>query len=491
MSFLGQSALGVDATDGTLKAVKLVRRGRRVRLVGSWRIPYHRQADRLSGALEALRSFADTVRPDGLTSVVVAAPDHRHFSSTYLVPNMERARLSEMVRYEVLSQLGVPAEEALVRFHARKGVAEQQVHAVAFDRLQIEGFEESLRAQHFPFDEIQPPGYALASFVEHEHPLGRDRILLGVGETASELVLLREDGVWTRHLPFGLRAESSPARLAERLASEVGAAVAYQLPGDIPFRPADLVLTEEGALSAALTTELGRAMALPITRFGELPHISTSKHLGRGSATEPQTLAMGKALGLALTGLGLARLPCPLVKGNPRRAAARMLPMAGISLGVASLGLFGLTLLASQRAEALSAALAHDLPGEMQSLYRRSQETRAELGALQARADDLFALAGRRPAVLGMRAALARLAEVLATRGSDAMHVNSAYLAVGDATHPARLTITLDTDPVRDETLGSLLTETFRGVFANVAVSGPVEAPSPNLSRWVMEITLP
>ena len=71
------------------------------------------------------------------------------------------------------------------------------------------------------------------------------------------------------------------------------------------------------------------------------------------------------------------------------------------------------------------------------------------------------------------------------------MHVNSAYLAVGDATHPARLTITLDTDPVRDETLGSLLTETFRGVFANVAVSGPVEAPSPNLSRWVMEITLP
>lgn len=491
MSLLGTSSIGVDVTDGTLKAVKLVRRGRKVHLVGSWRVPYHRQTDPLQGALDALRTFASQAHPDGLTSVVVSAPDRGHFSNTYRVPTMESDRLGEMVRYEVLSQLGVPAAEATVRFHARKGVTEQQVHAVAFDPGRLQEFEQSLRAQRFPFDEIQPPGFALGSFVEHEHPLGRDRVLLGVGQTASELVLLREDGIWTRHLPFGLAGGDSHAVLAERLAAEVGSAVAHLIPDDVAFRPTDLVLTEEGALSAALTTELGRALALPVTRFGELPHISSGRRLGQGSATEAQTLAMGKAIGLALTGLGLARFPCPLVAGNPRRAASRLLPVAGLGLVLSSMGLFGLTQLSMTRADTLAATLAEDLPGEMQDLYRRSQETRAELGALQARADGLLALAGRRPAVLAVRTALTRVAEVVATRGSETLHVDSVWLAPGDPARPAVLTITLDADPSRDEALAAQLPETFRGVFTEVAVDGPREAPERSLSRWVVEISLP
>ncbi len=491
MSLFGASSIGVDVTDGTLKAVKLVRRGRKIRLAGSWRIPYHRSEDLAQGALDALREFASNVHPDGLTSVIVSAPDRGHFSQTYKVPTMQADRLAEMVRYEVLSELKAPAEEAQVSFHARKGVVEQQVHAVAFDPGLLGEFVGSLRGERIPFDELQPPGFALASFLEHEQPLGRDRIMLGVGERATHLVLIREDGLWTRHLPFGLRAEAAVPVLAERLASEVAAAVSALLPEDSPFRPTDVVLTEEGALSAKLTTELTRAMALPVTRFGELPRIETGSRLGQGDATAAQTLAMAKAMGLALTGLGVARFPCPLVSGNPRRAAIRTLPLAAAGLVLSSLGLFGLTHLAVQRADSLTHALSEDLPGELRNIHERSQETRAELGALEARADGLLSLANRRPAVLAVRTALSRVAEVVATRGSEALHVDSAWLAPGDSHQPAHLTITLDADPARDETLGSQLTETFRGVFSDVSLRGPEAAPTRGLSRWIVEVTLP
>ncbi len=491
MTFLGASAIGVDVTDGTLKAVKLVRRGRRVRLAASWRIPCHRDEDRERAALAALASFAGSARPDGLTSVIVAAPDHGHASRTYIIPTMATERLADMVRYEVLSELRLAAEDTVVRFHARKGVVEREVHAVAFDRGRLDTFTAQLREARIPFDELHPPGYALASFVEHEQPLGRDRVVLGVGERSTELVLLRDDGLWTRHLPFGVADERRPAVLAERLASEVEAAAAFLLPDDTPFRPADAVLTEEGALSARLTTELTRALALPVTRFGELPRIDTPGRLRGSGATEAQTLAMGKALGLALTGLGLARFPCPLVSGNPRRAALRTLPSAAAGLVVASLGLFGMTHLALDRADTLATTLAEDLPGEMEDLLRRSQETRAELGTLQGRADGLLALARRRPAVMAVRTALDRVAQVVATRGSETLHVDSVWLAPGDTARPSQLTLTLDADPGRDEALAAALPETFRGVFEDVTVAGPSPAPERGLSRWVVEIVLP
>ena len=490
MNLPGSSVYGVDVTDGTLKAVQLVRRGRTLRLVGSWRIPYHRDEDPARGAVKALRTFLQTARPDGLAQLVLSAPDRGHVSRTYLVPAMDPGRVAELVRYELLAELQLPEEDLLLRHHVRKGVVEQQVHALALEAGPVNAFLSALQAERVPFDELQPPGYALASFVEHERPLGRDRVLLGVGETSTELVLMREDGLWTRHLPLGRAQEEDPARLAERLALEVEAATRFLLPRDVEFKPVDVVLTEEGALGPQLTTELKRVLRLPVTRFGELPRIDTD-HLKHGSATEAQTLAMGKALGLALTGCGLARFPCAVVRGTPRRDATRRLPLAGVSLTLSALGLLGVTQLAVARADALEDALSGDLPGEMRALVARSDETRGQLSDRLARADGLLSLARRRPAVLAVRTALSRVAEVVAGRGSETLHVDSVWLSTGDGGRPGVLTITLDADPRRDEALPGALAESFRGVPGEVAVEGPERAPTPGLSRWTVEVTLP
>jgi hypothetical protein len=85
----------------------------------------------------------------------------------------------------------------------------------------VDAFAAGLDQRRLPWDALETPGFALASFIELEMPRGRDRILVAVGELATELVLLTERGLWMRHLPLGLADDPDPAALAERLTQEI------------------------------------------------------------------------------------------------------------------------------------------------------------------------------------------------------------------------------------------------------------------------------
>ena len=54
MSLLGRSAVGIDLSDGTLKAVRLERSGRHVTWTRSWRIGCAGERDPHAAALDAL-----------------------------------------------------------------------------------------------------------------------------------------------------------------------------------------------------------------------------------------------------------------------------------------------------------------------------------------------------------------------------------------------------------------------------------------------------
>ena len=79
MSLLSRSAIGIDVSDGTLKAVKLTRRGRRIRLVRTWRVAYyHEDGDPGANALDALTRFFADHPPGPAPTVVISSRSPHH-----------------------------------------------------------------------------------------------------------------------------------------------------------------------------------------------------------------------------------------------------------------------------------------------------------------------------------------------------------------------------------------------------------------------------
>lgn len=492
MNGFGDRALGIDASDGTLKAVLLVRRGRRARLLRAWRVPYHGEPDAEAGARAALTRLLVKLRPPASTRVVVGAPDRGHFSRTYIVPAMDTDQVEDLVRYEVLQELKLPEQELLVRSHRRRGVVEEHVHALALRRRPVEALVSTLDEQHLAWDQIVAPAFALASFVDFERRTGRDRVLLGVGQLATHLCLQREDGLWTRHLPIGLQHEEAMPRLAERLLDEVAAAIDSLLPPDAHFAPTELVLTEEGSLSAALVSALNERFDAPVERLDAFSRIVLPKRWGEPSMA--QLLGMGKAFGLALAGLGLDRFHAPLLEDHGRRESSRRQPLVcGLLLAAAACSLWAGDRL-ERRLHEPAERLPERLAQELVDLDERAAEARADLALHEEENDTLESLALRRRGVFSVRAVLGACSDLfVGWRELGEAHLQSCWLSPARPTRPGLVTLTLDAHKGLDARVESELADALAPLVREVRLRGPLSAPGagPEISRWILEVELP
>ena len=488
MSVLGNSAIGIDVSDGTLKAVQLQRRGRRLTLRRTWRLPL---ADGSPAArADAVAELLRRARPGSAVRLVLSAPAEESVTRTFVVPAMDATRVAELVRYELLAELGVPDEDLVIRHLAPAGSGELPVPAYALRRRRVEAQAAALRERGLELDEWELPGWALASFVDLELPGVRDRIVLGIGRAASDLLIMADGGLWARHLALGLD-HLPPDELAARLRAELDAAVTALLPGDRPFRPQQVVLTEEGALDAAFAGALKKALDLPLVRIDTLRRMHASVMLQHAGQTPEQALSSARAFGLALAGLRAGAFRCPAVDGSPRREELRLLPAlaACVLLCAGTLVLLGEQ--ARARAEELQGTLSIARLGELLDRTRHRDELRQETAAAQASADRLLALAQRRANVLLPRRALAALSTIAGERDGQTLHLDRLWLDAGEPGQQGALALTLQADPAFDATLGERLQRALRAEFTDVDVHGPEAAPVEGLSQWTVKVMLP
>ena len=487
MSALGGGAIGIDVSDGTLKAVRLARRGGRPVLLHTWRAEL---GDRPGAEFTALQQLLQQARPGPGTRIVISAPTRGLFSRTYQVPAMGVDRVGELVRYEVLAELQQPAEDLIICHHIGRGATERQVHALALRRAQVESFQQQLAAQGVPWDDLEPAGLALAAFADLERRSRGDRLLLGVGRSASQLVIQSASGLWLRHLPLGLR-DAPPDELAERLRDEIDAALVWFVPADQRFRPDELVLSEEGALDGRLTGALKRVLTMPVVRIGELTHIRSSWRLRHTGQDATQALSMGQAFGLALDGLRASGLRCPIVEGESRRAAARRMPAVTAGVLAACGALVALGELSRTWADRLDATLPSSLEQDLADRSGEADRLRSESARLERQAAALQDVGLRRIAVLQPRRALAALGPLVDARDSQQrLHLEQLWLSAADGGRAGTLSLTLHADVVFDAGLRERLEAVLRPEFGTVEVTGPQPAPVEGLSRWVVEIAL-
>jgi len=488
MSVLGHSAIGIDVSDGTLKAAQLSRSGRRLTLRRTWRLPLLRPADPECQA-EAVALLLRRVRPGTGTRLVLSAPAEESVTRTYMLPVLDAARLAELVRYELLAEVGVPDDDLLIRHLARRGAGEQPVHVYALRRRRLEALQAALARRGVDVDDWELPGFALLSFVELERPAARDRLLLGVGHTATDALLVTDTGLWVRHLALGLDS-GAPEEVAARLAAEAEAAARALLPADRPFRPQQVVLLEDGACDARFAGALKKALALPLVRVDSLQRVHAALLLHHADQTPEQALSSARAFGLALAGLGAARFRCPAIEGSPRREALRLGPAVAASVLVAAAALLLLGVQGEARARELQSALPISLLGELRDRDRHGEELHAEIAGAQAAADRLLALARRRPAVLLPRHALDALGSVTLERGGQPLHLERLWLDTGDAGQRGVLSLTVQASSAFDGQLGDRLQRALRAEFPDAVVRGPDALPVGGLSQWTVEIAL-
>lgn len=487
MSVLGAAALGVDVSDGTLKAVLLRRRGRRVTLLRTWRAPLPPRAGPEALA-EAVAALLRRARPGAGTRLVLSAPAEDSVTRTYRLPVVDSARRGELVRYELLSELDLAGDDLVLGHIARRGLGEQPVHAYALKRARLEALQAACGARGIHPDAWELPGWALASALEHERPAARDRVLLGVGRQATDLVLLTEVGLWARHLDVGLD-HLPPEALAARLRAELDASVGGLLPADQAFRPVQALLLEDGAGQARLAGALKKSLGVDVVRLDALQRTASAWRLAHDGQSPEQALSAARALGLALSGLGLARFACPAAGGDPRREAQRLAPGATLAALLAAGTLLVLVLQAQALTRELQRTLPIALAGELRDRARDALEKRQAVEAARLDSEALLALARRRAAALAPRTVLAVVSEVAAERAGHALHVDRLWLSTGSDARKGLLALTLVATPTLDDQLGDRLRRGMRLAFPEVAVHGPEAAGE--LSQWTVEIALP
>lgn len=485
----GDTAFGIDVGDGTLKVVKLARGGRGIKLVRTWRLPYSLfDGDPGQAALTAL----DEIRPhvEDAARVVVAAPSAGAAVHTYTVPSLESSRSEELARYEVLRDVGLPVEDLLIRHRVRKGPVESRVHTFALARERVDRWTAALDARRVPYDDVQLGGVALASFIDHERPSGDDRVLLAVGSIGTELVLTSEGGLWARHLPFGLADEEDLDALALRLSGEIGAAIEHFLPSDRGFEPTEIVITEEGALQGQLITALESVTGRQVRRTSELTRIATAGRLSWDRRSPEETLAMGKAFGLALAGLGVGRFVAPMLGPNAKRDAARRMPLVAAAVLLSAMGIFTVTEQSRRHVAAINAALPVSLAGNAQDLSNSWRQIVAERDDARGQADALLDVARRRTDTFAVRRALDIASPLVSMREGARLHVDKVWLSTARAGLPGTLAVTIHADPRFDGELAAKLESAYGPAFSDVRVRGPEAAPDGTLSRFVVEVTL-
>jgi len=487
MSALGGSAIGVDVSDGTLKAVRIARRGGRLTLLRTWRIEL---AGGPEPELSALQALMRQARPAPGTRVVVSAPTRGIFSRSYTIPVVGSERVAELVRYEVLAELQQPADDLIIRHLARSGGGERPVYAFALRRAQVDAFRQGLEAHGVPWDDLEPAGLALAAFVDLERHARGDRVLLGVGRRATQLVIQSSGGLWLRHLPIGLE-DAPPEELAGRLRDEIDAALAWFVPAGQRLRPDELLLSEDGALDAQLTGALKRVLPMPVARIGELKRIRPGWRLRHAGQDAAAALSMGQAFGLALAGLRVSPLRCPVVEGESRRVAGRRLPAVTLGVVAASCALVGVGEMSRLWADRLEAALPAGLQGRLSARVDERDRLLADCARLDSQSELLLGVARSRGAALEARRALAALDPLIAAREpQQRLHVEQLWLSAPEAGRPGVLSLTLHADPALDTGFAERIQAVLRPEFGPVEVHGPDPAPVDGLSRWVIETTL-
>lgn len=196
----------VDVGKSALKAVRLRRERNSIEILAIDKVDYplsDNGVDTSAQAREALSAFRQ--RNDIKDPVVVAHPGQGTFSRFIKIPAFDQKKLKDMVRFEASQQIPFPLDEVIWDYHLvdreylpgeEREVGLFAVRKEAVDDYLLEFTQEGLSV------EMLSIGYlGLLNFIKFDINPQEPSIVLDIGATHTDLILVDGDRFWIRPLP--------------------------------------------------------------------------------------------------------------------------------------------------------------------------------------------------------------------------------------------------------------------------------------------------
>ena len=196
----------VDLGKSALKAVRLRRDKNNVEILAVDKVDYpisQNGADSAEATKEALSIFRS--RNEVRDPLVVCHPGQGTFSRFIKVPAFDDKKVEEMVQYEASQQIPFPLDEVIWDYHLvdreylsgeERDVGLFAVRREAIDDFLMEFVEEGLSV------EMLPIGYlALFNYIKYDLSPEEPSVVLDIGATHTDLILIEGERFWVRPLP--------------------------------------------------------------------------------------------------------------------------------------------------------------------------------------------------------------------------------------------------------------------------------------------------
>lgn len=370
-------AWGIDIGESAIKVVQMRKTGDSVVLQQHRTISCAAHADEAQGgdreyrvrnALLALQEETDIKG-----TVVVSISGQDVFPRFLPLPPVEPKRIPEVVRYEARTSMPFPIEEVIWDYqpldeHPEPG-EEIEVALFAIKRATVYGFLANLRLAHLTPDILEIGPLALYNMLVYDRDIDTGTVVIDVGAGNTDLLIIDGERFWTRNVSISgndiSRALQEKYQISFEEAEDLKKKAADSKQADKLFgvmRPIvdDLI----GEIQRSIGYYKAQTQTVRIERVLLLGNAFKLKHLVeyfrenldyevgiigglqriRVAGTDPNAFAAevpnyAVAIGLALQGLGLARvnidmLPSDVVR---QRVLRQKVPFVAAAVGLLAL----------------------------------------------------------------------------------------------------------------------------------------------------------
>ena len=354
-----QTVWSVDLGKSSLKAVKLRRDRNNVEIVAVDKVNYPLSANGVDLAAqqrEALEVFS--ARNNIKEPVAVAHPGQGTFSRFIKVPAFDEKKVNEMVGYEASQQIPFPLDEVIWDFHIidREYLPgeEREVALFAVRREAIDDFLLEFTNQELAVETVSIGYLGLLNFVSHDIAPEGPSVVLDIGATHTDLVLVDGDRFWIRPLPHSgnditkaiqerfrldydkaerLKLETArvPPQKAvqifqaviqprlKELVSEIHRSIGFYRSqhGETSFQK--LYLLGNGSKIIGIKKFLEESLRMPVEKVASIQHFRVARDVNL-KLLQADLPAFGTSLGAGLQALGLGSCKVDLVPQEEKLA---------------------------------------------------------------------------------------------------------------------------------------------------------------------------